>query len=85
MKAKTTLLYLSPILNIAPKVDRVDASGQLSEKSAKIGPFFLSLGSVYIYKSCRTPTNFNALVKVRVVPLRSSPFYDFFPSTFLEN
>jgi hypothetical protein len=45
------LLYLSPILNIAPNTDRVDATGQLGEKSAKIGPFFLSLGSVHFSES----------------------------------
>jgi hypothetical protein len=45
-----TLRYLSPILNIAPNVDRVDAPGQLGEKSAKIGPFFLSPSSAYIIR-----------------------------------
>jgi hypothetical protein len=37
-----------PILNIAPNDDRVDATGQLGEKSAKIGPFHLCLDTVYI-------------------------------------
>jgi hypothetical protein len=42
--------YLSPILKIAPTFNRVDATGQLGKKSAKIGPFFLSLGSAYIVR-----------------------------------